>query len=129
MYRVSPQTYLVDGLVVAGLANSEITCSPTEALRIDQLPSNVTSCGSYLEAYAKTHGGYVINPEAVSGCQYCPLSSTNSLLAGLGVQTGQPWRFVGLVLVYVVFNILVTFGFYRLARRPWKRPVRTKSPS
>ncbi|KAJ8113402.1 hypothetical protein ONZ43_g5165 [Nemania bipapillata] len=67
MYRISPQTYLMNGLVLAGLANTEINCSPTDALQIDMLPNNATSCGSYLAEYVTTHGGYVINPEAATG--------------------------------------------------------------
>ncbi|KAI1740240.1 putative ABC multidrug transporter [Xylaria scruposa] len=127
MYRVSPQTYLMNGLILAGLAGTEIACSATEALQIDMLPSNATSCGSYLEEYVTTHGGYVINPEAVAGCQYCPLSSTNDFLAGLGMQTDHPWRLVGLVVVYIVFNILAAFGFYYLRVRSWDQSAKKGS--
>lgn len=120
MYRVSPQTYLMNGLATAGLSNTKVTCSSIESLHIDSLPPGRSSCGEYLGAYAEVAKGYVVNPNATANCQYCPLSETNDLLATFEMAKDSVWRNVGLVAVYVVFNIFITFGFYRLARMPWK---------
>ncbi|KAI0806443.1 putative ABC multidrug transporter [Xylaria sp. FL0064] len=120
MYRVSPQTYLMNGLVLAGLGNTRVTCSPAETVHIDNLPLGYDTCGEYLEGYARSHNGYTINPTATIDCQYCPISDTNIFLASFGLGTTQPWRYVGLMLVYVVFNVLLTFGLYKLTRTSWR---------
>lgn len=118
MYRVSPQTYLMNGLATAGVSNTKVTCSSTDSLYIDNLPPNGSSCGEYLEAYAVVARGYIVNPNATANCQYCPVSETNDLLGTFDMAKDTVWRNVGLVAVYVVFNIFITFGFYRLARAP-----------
>ncbi|KAL1845877.1 Multidrug resistance protein [Diaporthe australafricana] len=118
MYRVSPQTYLMNGLATAGLSNTKVICSSTESVHIDILPTGRSSCGEYLEAYAEAAKGYVMNPNATSNCQYCPVSETNDLLGTFEMAKDNVWRNVGLVAVYVAFNIFITFGFYKLARVP-----------
>lgn len=120
MYRVSPQTYLMNGLATAGVSNTQVTCSSLESLYIDYLPSNESSCGEYLEAYALSAKGYVVNPNSTANCQYCPVSETNDLLGTFEMAKDSVWRNVGLVAVYVLFNILITFGMYGLARAPKK---------
>jgi ABC-type multidrug transport system permease subunit len=110
----------MNGLVLAGLKNTKVTCSPLEMLHFDSLPPNYDSCGAYLAEYAISHNGYVINPTAAVDCQYCPISETNVFLRSLGMGTDYPWRYVGLMVVYVLFNVLITFGFYKLARTRWR---------
>lgn len=119
MYRVSPQTYLMNGLATAGLSNTKVTCSSIESLQIDSLPPGRSSCGEYLGPYAEAAKGYVVNPDATANCRYCTVSDTNDLLAIFEMAKDSVRYNVGLVAVYVVFNILITFGFYRLARMPW----------
>ncbi|KAK9775305.1 putative ABC transporter domain-containing protein [Seiridium cardinale] len=79
MFHVSPQTYLMHGLVVAGLANTKIHCAPNELLHIDRLPSGISTCGEYLEAHVKSASGYAANPNATVDCMYRPVSGTNIL--------------------------------------------------
>jgi len=83
MYRVSPFTYLVDGILSVGLANALVTCSDIEYLDFDP-PSGLT-CGEYLVNYTMFAGGYVNNPEAMTSCDFCTVRDTNTLLAGLGL--------------------------------------------
>ncbi|KAI1455296.1 ABC drug exporter AbcA [Annulohypoxylon moriforme] len=121
MYRVSPLTYFLEGLAVAGLADAHITCSPVELLRLP-LPDNsdASTCGEYLGPFALEAGGQVANPDARAGsdCLYCPYSDVNSILASFGMDTRNGWRDVGLMIVYVFFNVLMTFAIYWLARVP-----------
>ena len=121
MYRAVPLTYLMNGMAVAGLAGTHISCSTVELLRID-LPQAIvdagTTCGAYLEPYVRAAGGYVANPGALADCQYCPVAETNVVLKTFGMRLDGPWRNVGFMVVYVVFNILAAFAFYWLGRVP-----------
>ncbi|KAI1750671.1 ABC transporter-like protein [Xylaria castorea] len=119
LYRVSPLTYLIEGLAVTGLANRRITCSSTETISNIPIPSNTSqTCGQYLEAYVGSSGGYVVNPNGVSGCQYCPVANANVVLKSFGMDLHQPWRDVGFLAAYVAVNVLATFAIYWLARVP-----------
>jgi ABC-type multidrug transport system permease subunit len=121
MYRAVPLSYLMNGMAVAGLVDTHVSCSAVEMLRID-LPGELaevgTTCGAYLEPYIRMVGGYVVDSGAVGGCEYCPVSETNAILKAFGMRLDGPWRNVGYMVVYVVFNILAAFAFYWLGRVP-----------
>ena len=114
MNRVSPLTYLIGGMAVTGLANTPIHCVPLELLVI-KTPLNQT-CGQYLASYIRTVGGRILDPDATENCEFCPVGETNDALAALGFLCGQRWRDVGLMLVYITFNVAVAFVLYWLAR-------------
>lgn len=124
VYRASPLTYLIDGLISAGLANTHIICSATELLVIDPPGGFNGTCEAYLAPYARATGGAgaLLNPNATLGCEYCRIASTNILLGdGLGISAATRWKNIGYLAVFIVFNILATFGVYWLARIPRKR--------
>ncbi|OTB00937.1 hypothetical protein M426DRAFT_266701 [Hypoxylon sp. CI-4A] len=123
MWRASPLTYLSNGLIIGGLGNTRITCSSKDLIPVDTLPPGYDTCGEYLGPFARSANGYVENPEATSSCLYCPIADTNSFLGGLGMNTESPWRDVGYLVVYVVFNILATFGSYWMSRVPRKKSL------
>ncbi|VUC24496.1 unnamed protein product [Clonostachys rosea] len=115
MYRVSPLTYLLEGLAVAGLADIDLTCSSTEVQSIPVAESSPgLTCGEYLSAFVRDSGGRVLNPSDEAECHYCPVASVNTILESYGMGLDHTWRNVGLLVVYVVVNILATFGFYWL---------------
>ncbi|KAI1759918.1 P-loop containing nucleoside triphosphate hydrolase protein [Hypoxylon sp. FL1150] len=89
-YRASPLTYLSNGLILGGLGNTRISCSPKELLRIEVLPAGFDTCGDYLAEVARSANGYVENPEATGSCSYCPIAEVNSFLGGLGMNTSDP---------------------------------------
>jgi ATP-binding cassette, subfamily G (WHITE), member 2, PDR len=117
MYRVSPLTYILEGLAIAGLANAKVTCADLEVVHIPipQSLGNLT-CADYLVPYVSSVGGRLLNPLERTMCEYCPFWDTNSLLAMFGMEVHHRWRNVGFVAVYIVFNVAATFGVYRLAR-------------
>lgn len=118
MYHLSPLTYLMEGLAVAGLSEAHLRCSDIETLRIP-LPSlgGAITCDEYLQPYVQTFGGYVANTSNATDCQYCPVSIVNTLLVGFGMDVKHTWRNVGLLVVYVCFNISATFGVFWVKRR------------
>jgi ABC-type multidrug transport system permease subunit len=82
MYRVSPFSYLVGGMLATGVANVEVTCSSIEVLRVDPAFGN---CGEYFAQYVGFAGGKVLNPAATSACEFCSVADTNVFLGAVGI--------------------------------------------
>lgn len=120
MYRVSPFTYLVDGMLSTGLANTNVQCSDIEYLNFNPAPG--MNCSAYLEPYISTVGGYLTDATkgATSNCQFCIVSDTNIFLASLNSSYSNRWRNFGLIWVYIVFNVVGAVLLYWLARVPRK---------
>jgi ABC-type multidrug transport system permease subunit len=110
MYRVSPLTYLISGLLSAGLGNIDVQCSGLE-LTVVQPPSGVT-CGKYLADYMAIAGGAVYNPNATADCEYCSMTESNVFLASVSSYYSERWRNFGLMWVYIAFNVFATLGLY-----------------
>ena len=121
MYRVSPFTYLVDGMLSTGLANTRVQCSSIE-YAIFQPAANQT-CSQYLQNYINSVGGYLNNPDATQDCQYCSVLSTNVYLSGVSSSYAHRWRSFGIMWAFIIFNIAAALFFYWLARVPKKQKV------
>ncbi|KAI9172716.1 ABC multidrug transporter atrG [Paramyrothecium foliicola] len=121
MYRVSPGTYLVSGLMSSTIANGEITCSEKEILHV-RPPSNM-SCSDYLGPFIESINGNLLTPDATDSCAFCPMKSTNQFLARFNIDwENRHWHF-GLLWVYISANIALALGLYWVFRVP-----KTKSP-
>ncbi|KAA8565941.1 hypothetical protein EYC84_009750 [Monilinia fructicola] len=116
VWRLSPFTYLVDGILSVGLANDPVTCSQYEFLHFE--PVTGSSCGSYMASYIHQAGGYLTNPSAKSRCLYCPLKDANEFLAGAGMSYNNRWRNFCVMWAYVGFNVIMTLFLYWLVRIP-----------
>ncbi|KAK8195678.1 ABC-2 type transporter-domain-containing protein [Phyllosticta capitalensis] len=117
MYRLSPFTYLVSGMLSTGVANTSSECAANEFATFDP-PANQT-CAQYMDPYIQASGGgYLQNPEATSGCSYCSMSSTNQFLAAVDIYWKDAWRNFGLMWVYVIFNLFGALFLYWLLRVP-----------
>lgn len=84
MYYVSPFTYLVQGILAVGTANTDIRCTNDELLRF--VPANGETCREYMQAYISYAGGYLANPDATDQCQFCTIASTNTFLDQFQIQ-------------------------------------------
>lgn len=120
MYRVSPFTYLVDGMLSTGLANTNVQCADIEFLNFNPAPG--MNCSTYLEPYISTVGGYLTDATkgATSNCQFCTVSDTNTYLALLSSSYADRWRNFGLMWAYIVFNVAGAVFLYWLLRVPKK---------
>ena len=123
MYRISPFTYLVGGMLAIGVADSTVTCAANEYLRFD--PLNGT-CGEYMAAYQSFAGGYVEVPDATSDCAYCPMGDTNVFLKTVHAEYSDVWRNFGLMWVFIMFNIFAACGLYWWVRVPKRQKVETE---
>ncbi|KAE8149283.1 ABC-2 type transporter-domain-containing protein [Aspergillus avenaceus] len=114
MYRVSPLTYLIAGLVATGLHGRNIECERAE-LSVFNPPSGST-CGDYMAQYLQTAPGVLYNPTATQACEYCQLRNADQYLAGSNIYYGERWRNFGLGWAYIGFNIMGTVALYYLFR-------------
>ena len=114
MYRVSPLTYLVDGIAATGMHAKAIVCAPNE-LSIFNPPAGQI-CGDYMSAYLTQAPGRLVNPTSTSRCEYCPLSNSDQFLASVAIDWNLRWRNFGIVWAYVVFNIVCAVLFYYMFR-------------
>ncbi|KAG6029740.1 hypothetical protein E4U41_000287 [Claviceps citrina] len=127
MYRVSPFTYWIGGIVATELHERAIHCSDIE-LNVFNPPRGST-CGEYLQPLLSTAGGALKNPEATSQCQYCGVVSADQLLAGSDIFWSDRIRNFGIMWAYVAFNILMAILLYYLFRvKTWKRKSRASRP-
>ncbi|KAF2149279.1 putative ABC transporter [Myriangium duriaei CBS 260.36] len=118
MYWVNPSTYWIGGVLAATLQGIPVQCSSTEVARFD-VPAGQT-CNSYAGAYAKQAGGYLLNPTATSGCEYCPISNGDQYLASLNISPDQKWRDFGIFLAFVISNwALVYFFIWSVRVKGW----------
>lgn len=116
MYRVTPVTYFINSLVSTGLGGVDITCASKELLKFD--PPSGQSCAVYLQEYISRAGGSLLDPNATQGCQFCPVSSMNSLLATLGIYFEDRWRNYAITIVYSIANAAGALFLYWLFRVP-----------
>jgi ATP-binding cassette, subfamily G (WHITE), member 2, PDR len=116
MYRVTPITYFINALVSTGISGVEVTCTTEEILQFD--PPSGQSCSAYLADYINEAGGRLFNADATQECQFCPVSSTDSLIARLGIDYGDRWRNFGITLVYSIFNVAGALLLYWSFRVP-----------
>ncbi|CAL1188304.1 unnamed protein product [Candida parapsilosis] len=113
MYRANPFTYLVQGMLATGLANTSVQCDNAELLTIN--PPSGQSCSSFLQDYLQQAGGYIVDS---NGCQFCQIKDTNTFLESVNARYSERWRNFGLVICFIAINIVLTGFFYWLARVP-----------
>ena len=98
-------------MLSSGLHSRPVTCVADE-LNIFDPPAN-QSCGQYLANYlAAGAPGQLLNPQAITNCQYCPLTMADQYLANISMSWTTRWRNVGIVAAYIVFNIVAAVGLY-----------------
>ncbi|CAG9988747.1 unnamed protein product [Clonostachys byssicola] len=125
MYRVSPITYWIGGIVATQLHDRAITCSASETAVFD--PPQGQTCGEYLSDFLQAAPGQLMNPGDSSNCQYCSLSVADQYLASVGISWSERWRNFGIMWAYIGFNIFATVALYYLFRvKKWNIPKAKK---
>ncbi|SPO02034.1 probable ATP-binding multidrug cassette transport protein [Cephalotrichum gorgonifer] len=118
MYYVNPSTYWIGGMLAATLDGAQVRCSPEETAVFDTPPGQ--TCQQYAGAFAEQAGGYLLNPNSTSACQYCPYSSGNQYLETLNISADEKWRDFGIFLAFCISNwALVYFFVYTIRVRKW----------
>lgn len=124
MYRLSPFTYLVGGMLTASLANTAVVCASNELLTFQPLANQ--TCGEYMAEYlALTGTGYLVDSGATADCQFCSISDTNTFLAGVDTYYSERWRNFGIMWAFIIFNVFAALGLYWWTRVPKGKKVKT----
>merc|ERR1712070_1369286 len=81
MYRLSPFTYLVSGMLSVGLAGNEITCADNELIEFS--PPSGQNCNTYMTEWFDS--GFPGRLELGSGtsettCRFCSYTNTDVFL-------------------------------------------------
>lgn len=113
MYRVSPFTYFVDGILSVAVAQAPAQCSSTELIRVI---APTGTCADFLGPYQSFAGGTIINPAATGECQFCSIATTDVFLSQVGINFDNRWRNFGIIFVYIIFNTFAAISLYWLAR-------------
>ncbi|KAI3404306.1 CDR1 [Candida oxycetoniae] len=114
MYYCNPFTYMVQGIMATGLANTQVVCRASEFVTV--VPPSGDTCSSYMDPYIQTFGGYV---EVINGeCRFCQMRYTNAFLHSINAEFNQRWRNWGIVISFIAINMVLTTGLYWLARVP-----------
>ncbi|KAG5954743.1 hypothetical protein E4U57_004137 [Claviceps arundinis] len=120
MYRVSPFTYWISGIVGTELHERAIECSDVE-LNVFDPPQGMT-CGEYLQPLIGRAPGVLRNPAAISQCQYCSVRNADQILSQSNIFWDDRVRNFGLMWAYILFNIFVAVLVYYLFRvKQWKK--------
>lgn len=114
MYRVSPFTYWIAGIVSTMLHDRTVECASQETQIFD--PRAGQTCGAYLAPLASQAPGVLQNPEATENCRYCAFKVADQFLAGSKIFWSERWRNYGIMWAYICFNIGVAILVYYLFR-------------
>ncbi|KAL5529901.1 SNQ2_5 [Sanghuangporus sanghuang] len=115
MYRLSPFTYLIEGLIGQALGKFEVNCSSTEFVTVE--PPSGQTCAQYMDPYISNHGGYLQNPDASSSCNFCAYATTDEFLeSSFNIMYSHRWRNIAFMVVYIVFNVAAIYAFTYLFR-------------
>jgi len=118
MYRISPFTYMISGMLSTAVANTFVECADNELLEF--APLSGQSCQEYLGPYIEQAGGYLVDPNNTSNCQFCSVNDTNIFLLSVRADYNDRWMNFGILWAFVVFNIFGALVLYWIVRVPKK---------
>lgn len=119
MYRATPLSYYISGIISVGLSGVKIVCAEKNLANIPAVPSGDT-CASYLSSYITSNNVQLLNPKASVNCQICEYGYTDDLLASYGIYFSQRWRNWGITVAYNCINIGLAFLLWYLVKVPKK---------
>ncbi|EKM53332.1 uncharacterized protein PHACADRAFT_259626 [Phanerochaete carnosa HHB-10118-sp] len=115
MYRLSPYTYLIEGLVGQAFGRQTVNCADVELVQVN--PPSGKTCGAYLDPFISNAGGYITNPDASEACLYCSFRTTDQfLLNSFNIEWGHRWRNFGFMFAFIAFNIFAIYAFTYIFR-------------
>ncbi|KAH7124639.1 ABC-2 type transporter [Dactylonectria macrodidyma] len=114
MYRASPFTYWISGIVATELHGRAVTCSSSETSIFN--PPQGQTCGEYLAPFLEIAPGQLQNPNDNKQCRYCTSTIGDQYLAGSKIYWDERWRNYGIMWAYITFNVFMTVVLYYIFR-------------
>lgn len=86
------------------LGRQSVSCSAVEIVRIN--PPVGQSCGQYMATFISFAGGYLLNPEALTDCEFCGTQSSDQFLgSSFNIFYVHRWRDIGALVGFIGFNV------------------------
>ncbi|KAI8147471.1 ABC-2 type transporter-domain-containing protein [Fennellomyces sp. T-0311] len=119
MYWLDPFHYVMEGFAVNQLEALTITCRDKDLFKFT--PPTNQSCGDYMQDFFSNGGsGYLADPSSTTECEYCTYSTAEDYYSTtFDWHASNKWRNIGIICIYVVFNLIVFGGLVY-----WKRKAR-----
>jgi ATP-binding cassette subfamily G (WHITE) protein 2 (SNQ2) len=119
MFKLSPFTWLIEGMLGAVLDGRPVRCTPEEFNRINPPPGQ--TCASYLSNFVNTLDGpnlgtgyYQDGPDG--SCEYCMYRVGNDYLTSITMNASHRYRDFGIICAYIAFNIMLCFTLFYFFR-------------
>ena len=104
IYWLDPFHYLIGGLLGTVIWDVQVNCLPEEMTSFDPVGSQ--TCGEYMSDFFGSSSGYVKDPEATSGCLYCPYTTGADYAKTFNIkQEYYAWRDVSDCFVYIQYEM------------------------
>jgi ATP-binding cassette subfamily G (WHITE) protein 2 (SNQ2) len=118
IYYLNPSTYWIAGIMAVTLKDQQVRCGDGEAAIFN--PPSSQTCSEFALEYAEQLGGYLVNPNDTSECQYCPYSDGKQYLQALNLEANDAWRNFGIFLGFCFSNwMLVYFFIWSVRVKGW----------
>ncbi|KAI7880358.1 hypothetical protein K492DRAFT_187898 [Lichtheimia hyalospora FSU 10163] len=107
MYWLDPFHYYIEGLTVNEMETLPVICQPKDFSTLNPPPGQ--TCGEYMaNFFASGATGYIANPSATSGCNYCSYSSGREYYTTMFQwDAAHKWRNLGIIICYFAFNVIL----------------------
>ena len=135
MFRLSPFTWIVEGMMGNFIHDQPVQCEPDE-FNVLYPPSGM-SCDDYLGDFSWTFdkappesrtGYYEQGPNGT--CRYCMMRHGEDYLQSILLDSSHRYRDIGFIIAYIAFNYgLYIFLYYIFRVHKWRMPKisRTKA--
>ncbi|KAI0517535.1 putative ABC multidrug transporter [Xylaria bambusicola] len=118
-YYLNPFTYLVGGLLVPVVWDTEVVCKAGELTTIPLPPD--TTCGEYMSDFLSQNAGYITDAGNTTTCSYCPYSTGADFLRTLNFEERYyGWRDVGITALFCISSYALVFLMMRLRTKATK---------
>jgi ABC-type multidrug transport system permease subunit len=99
------------------IGNQQLNCSAVEFVTLN--PPSGSTCASYMQDYISMAGGYLANPEATTGCQFCSSRTTDEFLGrSFNIYYKNHWWQFGVFCSYIIFNVSTSFFLMDVSAEP-----------
>ncbi|KAI2788007.1 ABC multidrug transporter atrF [Penicillium oxalicum] len=122
IYWLNPFNYLMGGLLVFNLWDTDIQCKDSEFAIFN--PPNGTTCGKYLEEFMQTIGSRMnlVNPEATESCRVCQYTHGSDYLYNLNLKEYYyGWRDIGIVALFALSSYALVYLLMKLRTKASKK--------
>ncbi|MBW0485131.1 hypothetical protein O181_024846 [Austropuccinia psidii MF-1] len=105
LYPLNPVTRFISGLLANEMHDLQVICDQKE-YSVFQPPSGQT-CIEWAGQFIAQSGGYILNPNDTSQCQYCQYRVGDEYLSSLDLKFGQRYRDFGIFIAFIGSNLFL----------------------